>query len=90
MLARRTYASASELDGKIYVMGGHRSLLCRLPVSTARSRGSADGRTLNTFEVFEPKAGRHGLAATFRTKCLFQGRTVGSVVHKAADEHQEP
>jgi len=41
MLARRTYASASELDGKIYVMGG-----------------SADGRTLNTFEVFEPKAGQ--------------------------------
>ena len=37
MLARRTYASACELEGKIYVVGG-----------------SADGRTLNTFEVWDP------------------------------------
>ncbi|CAJ1452548.1 unnamed protein product [Effrenium voratum] len=39
MLARRCYASACELEGKIYVLGG-----------------SADGRTLNTFEVFDPES----------------------------------
>ncbi|CAK9050320.1 unnamed protein product [Durusdinium trenchii] len=39
MLARRTYATACELEGKIYVVGG-----------------SADGRTLNTFEVLDPES----------------------------------
>ena len=37
MLARRTYATACELEGKIYVVGG-----------------SADGRTLSSFEVLKP------------------------------------
>jgi len=41
MLARRSYCSASELEGKIYVVGG-----------------SADGRTLNTFEVLDPLSGQ--------------------------------
>ena len=37
MLARRTYATACELEGKIYVVGG-----------------SADGRTLSSFEALKP------------------------------------
>lgn len=36
LLARRSYLSASILDGKVYAIGG-----------------SADGRTLNTFDVFD-------------------------------------